>query len=108
MGGPVFYATFRAGCSASDRTKAERFWQEFQERLAKFGLELNADKTRLIVFGRFAARNPKQRGKGKPETFKFSGFTLFCGELTAGAFIVWRITRKKWIFAKLKATKAEL
>jgi RNA-directed DNA polymerase len=51
------------------RTDAERFLKEFQERLAKFGLELHPDKTRLIEFGRFAARNRKQRGEGKPETF---------------------------------------
>ncbi|PYX68728.1 MAG: group II intron reverse transcriptase/maturase, partial [Acidobacteria bacterium] len=29
------------------RTDAERFLQAFRERLAKFGLELHADKTRL-------------------------------------------------------------
>ena len=34
-----------------------------------------ADKTRLIEFGRFAARNRKRRGEGKPETFTFLGFT---------------------------------
>jgi hypothetical protein len=38
------------------RRDAERFLREFRERLAKFGLELHADKTRLIEFGRFAAR----------------------------------------------------
>jgi hypothetical protein len=30
---------------------------QLQERLARFGLSLNASKTRLIEFGRFAARN---------------------------------------------------
>jgi hypothetical protein len=45
------------------RTEAERFLQEFRERLAKFGLELHPDKTRLIEFGRFAARDRKQRGR---------------------------------------------
>jgi len=91
------------------RTEAERFWREFRERLAKFGLELHADKTRLIEFGRFAARDRKQRGKGKPETFTFLGFTHFCGQRKSnGAFIVWRITAKKRMVAKLKALKAEL
>jgi RNA-directed DNA polymerase len=90
------------------RTDAERFLQEFRERLAKFGLELHADKTRLIEFGRFAARDRKQRGEGKPETFTFLGFSHFCGQLTTGAFIVWRITAKKRMVAKLKAIKAEL
>src|SRR5260370_31855973 len=30
------------------RTDAERFLKEFRERLAKFGLEVHPDKTRLI------------------------------------------------------------
>jgi RNA-directed DNA polymerase len=52
------------------RTDAERFQQAFRERLAKFGLELHADKTRLIEFGRFVARDRKQRGEEnqKPST----------------------------------------
>src|SRR6202044_866469 len=56
------------------RTEAERFLREFRERLAKFGLELHPEKTRLIQFGRFAAQNRKERGMGKPETFTFLGF----------------------------------
>src|SRR5262250_1704145 len=90
------------------RTDAERFLREFRERLAKFGLELHADKTRLIEFGRFAVRDRKQRGEGKPETFTLLGFTHLCGQLTNGAFIVWRITAKKRMVAKLKALKEEL
>jgi hypothetical protein len=62
------------------RTDAERFLKEFLERLAKFGLELHPDKTRLIEFGRFAARNRRQRGEGKPETFTFLGLTHYCGQ----------------------------
>jgi group II intron reverse transcriptase/maturase len=37
------------------REDAERFWADLRDRLAKFSLELNAGKTRLIRFGRFAA-----------------------------------------------------
>src|SRR5436309_6004132 len=62
------------------RAEAERFLEEFRERLAKFGLELHAEKTRLIEFGRFAARDRKQRGEGKPETFTFLGFRHYCGK----------------------------
>ncbi len=36
------------------RAEAERFLREFEERLAKFGLEVHPDKTRLVEFGRFA------------------------------------------------------
>jgi group II intron reverse transcriptase/maturase len=91
------------------RTDAERFLKEFRERLAKFGLELHPDKTRLIEFGRFAARDRKARGEGKPETFTFLGFTHYCGQRhKSGTFTVWRITAKKRMVTKLKAIKAEL
>ena len=91
------------------RTEAERFLKEFRERLAKFGLELHPDKTRLIEFGRFAARDRTARGEGKPETFTFLGFTHYCGQRhKSGTFIVGRITAKQRMVAKLKAIKAEL
>ena len=91
------------------RADAVRFLEEFKERLAKFGLELNPDKTRLIEFGRYAARNRKQCGEGKPETFNFLGLTHFCGQRhKTETFTVWRITAKKRMAAKLKAIKAEL
>ncbi len=91
-----------------NRADAKRFLEAFRERLAKFGLEFNAEKTRLIEFGRFAARDRKQRGEGKPETFTFLGFTHFCGQRRNGAFIVWRVTAKKRMVAKLRAIKTEL
>jgi RNA-directed DNA polymerase len=91
------------------RTEAERFLNEFRERLAKFGLELHPEKTRLIQFGRFAAQNRKERGEGKPETFTFLGFTHYCGKRRKdGAFTVWRATAKKRMAAKLLAIKSEL
>ena len=91
------------------RAEAERFLNDFRNRLAQFGLELHPEKTRLIEFGRFAALNRKQRGEGKPETFTFLGFTHYCGKLrSTGAFTVWRETAKKRMVAKLQAIKAEL
>ena len=38
----------------------ERFWADLGESVSRFSLKLNAEKTRLIEFGRFAA----QRSKG--------------------------------------------
>ena len=91
------------------RAEAERFLEEFRERLAKFGLELHLEKTRLIEFGRFAALSREKRGEGKPETFTFLGFTHYCGKRRKdGAFIVWRETAKKRMVAKLQAIKMEL
>jgi RNA-directed DNA polymerase len=83
---------------------AERFLREFGERLTKSGLELHSDRTRRIEFGRFATRNRKQRGEGKPETFTFLGFTHFCGQYSRNeGFIVWRITAKKRMVAKAES-----
>jgi RNA-directed DNA polymerase len=90
------------------RAEAERFLREFQERLAKFGLEIHPEKTRLIEFGRFAEVNRKQRGEGKPETFTFLGFTHYCGRNSKGSFVVWRRTAAKRMRAKLLQLKQEL
>ncbi len=88
------------------REDAERFWADLRDRLAKFGLELNAEKTRLIEFGRFAARNRNARGLGKPETFQFLGFTHVCAKTRkSGRFKLKRITDSKRVRAKLHALK---
>jgi len=90
------------------KTEAERFWKELEERMAKFGLELHPEKTRLLEFGRHAADNQKRRGEGKPETFNFLGFTHICGTTQKGRFAVIRHTiRKRWQ-AKLQEVKTEL
>jgi hypothetical protein len=91
------------------RDDAERFWADLCERLAQFNLELNAGKTRLIEFGRFAARNREARGLGKPETFQFLGFTHVCGKARkSGRFKLKRITDSKRVRAKLRAKRLEM
>jgi len=87
---------------------ARRFWAEFGQRLAKFGLELHPDKTRLIEFGRRAAIDRRRRGLGKPETFDFLGFTHICARTRAGRFWVRRVTIKKRMRAKLAEVKDQL
>jgi group II intron reverse transcriptase/maturase len=90
------------------REDAERFLEQLRERFREFNLELHADKTRLIEFGRYAAENRKQRGDGKPETFDFLGFTHMCGKTRKGKFIVLRQTIRKRIRTKLADIKQEL
>jgi RNA-directed DNA polymerase len=91
------------------RATAERFLQDWRDRLRRFGLELHPDKTRLIEFGRSAADSRKQRGESKPETFDFLGFTHMCGRTRkTGRFIVKRQTIRKRFSAKLKAVREEL
>jgi group II intron reverse transcriptase/maturase len=87
---------------------AQRFLVELRERFARFGLELHPDKTRLIEFGRFAAKNRQARGLGKPETFDFLGFTHICAMMRDGRFWVRRITISKRMRAKLREVKDQL
>ena len=90
------------------QSDAERFKKDLERRLANFGLALNAEKTRLIRFGRFAAQQRAERGLGKPETFDFLGFTHVCGKTKDGRFAVRRRTIKKRLAAKLKEVKTSL
>jgi hypothetical protein len=85
---------------------AERFLMEFRERLLKFGLELHPDKTRRIEFGRFAERDRKRRGEGKPEAFDFLGFTHISGKNRKG-LTVKRKTISKRMRAKLLEIKQQ-
>ena len=88
---------------------ARRFKGELQDRFERFSLELHPEKTRLIRFGRFAARDSRRfDGKRKPETFDFLGFTHYCGINRNGKFQVCRITKRKRLTAKLHEVKVEL
>jgi RNA-directed DNA polymerase len=87
---------------------ARQFLVDLRERIARFSLELAPDKTRLIEFGRFAARNRASRGLGKPETFDFLGFKHCCSKTTNGRFMLKRITIAKRMRAKLHEVKDEL
>jgi RNA-directed DNA polymerase len=87
---------------------ARRFLADLRDRLATFSLELAAEKTRLIEFGRFAARDRARRGLGKPETFDFLGFTHCCARTKNGRFMLKRITIAKRMRRKLHEIKDEL
>ena len=90
------------------RYAAERFLAELRERFARFELALHPDKTRIVEFGRWAERNRRRRGGGKPETFNFLGFTHSCGKARKGWFVVLRQTMRQRWQAKLRTLKDEL
>lgn len=91
-----------------NRRDALQFQQDVTERLKRFNLELHAEKTRLIEFGRYAAANRKAREEGKPETFDFLGFTHICGVTRKGRYTVLRQTMRKKMQRKLQELKEEL
>ena len=90
-------------CCFQYKDDAENFYAALSVRMAKFGLELAYEKTRILEFGRFAAENRKARGEKKPETFSFLGFTFYC--TTDGEKKFFRVkvkTDRKKLISKLK------
>jgi len=77
-------------------------------RLAKFGLELHPDKTRVLRFGRFARKDAGLDGRTRPETFDFLGFTHITGVSRGGAFQLQRRTSRKKRNAKLARLRDEM
>ena len=85
------------------RHEAEQFLADLKARLARFGLALHPDKTRLIEFGRCAIANRRTRGLGKPELFDFLGFTHYCATRRSGSgFVLGRKPVRKRMRAKLR------
>jgi hypothetical protein len=76
------------------REDALRFQDALRNRLGKFGLTLEPSKTKLVEFGRFAQRHAGKRGRKRPETIYFLGFTLYCTRNQKGNFKVGMRTEK--------------
>jgi len=56
------------------RDEAEAFSQTLRERLARFGLNISEEKSRVIEFGRYPWEKA-QRQRKRTATFDFWGFT---------------------------------
>jgi len=80
---------------------AMRFREVLEKRLAKFTLELEPNKTRLVEFGRFASIDTKKEGR-KTETIYFLGFTHFCTRNRNGKFILGRKTERNRLKRSIK------
>lgn len=88
-------------CCFQHEHEAKMFYQALIVRLAKFKLEIAEDKTKIINFGRYAAQFCQARGRNKPDTFDFLGFTHYCGKSQKGKFRVKRRTSRKKYKASL-------
>ena len=73
-------------CGFSHREDAERFYHRLPGRLGKFGLEVAAEKTRILTFGRWQQGNQR---------FSFLGFELYWGKSRDGRPNVKRRTARK-------------
>jgi len=79
------------------RADALRVQTVLRKRLERFGLALEPNKTRLVEFGRFAQRHASKRGRRRPETIYFLGFTLYCTQNRSGNFKVGMRTERSRI-----------
>jgi group II intron reverse transcriptase/maturase len=87
--------------------EAQNFQHQLRERFASFNLELAEDKTRLLLFGRFAAAMRGKHGL-RPETFEFLGLKHVCGVDRSGRFALLRIPSTRSCRKFLARTRAWL
>ena len=66
-----------------------------KERFGRFELDIHPDKTRLIEFGRFALKDRRQRGQGRPETFDFPGLHALLREGQTREIPSWGANRSR-------------
>jgi group II intron reverse transcriptase/maturase len=71
---------------------ARRVWKVLAQRLARYGLRLHPDKTRLVEFRK--PEGEKGIGGSPPSSFDFLGFTHFWGKSRQGYWVVKRKTAK--------------
>jgi len=90
------------------KVDAVRFLADLRHRLEEHALALHPDKTRLIAFGRRTVAAGGATGWGKPETFRFLGFTHISGRNRWGNFLLLRKSRRDRMSATLKAIKEGL
>jgi group II intron reverse transcriptase/maturase len=76
------------------RSDALRVQEALAQRLRRFSLTLEPTKTKLVEFGRFAHRHASKRGRKRPETIYFLGFTLYCTRNRKGNFRIGMRTEK--------------
>lgn len=84
-----------------DEEDAARFAAVLPTRLAKFGLEVATEKTRLFPFGVKFWR----QGKGTTGTFDFLGFSHYLGTSREGSMVVVRLPAKKGVHRFLMGIK---
>ena len=84
-------------CCCQYNSDAERIKEAMSKRLAKYGLRMNEDKTKLVQFSK-----RKQRQGIKQETFDFLGFTFYFGKSRKGFQILKVKTIGKRFSSKLK------
>lgn len=80
---------------------ARRVMKVLPKRLAKYGLEMHPEKTRLVNFKK-PEKNEDRKGNGRPGTFNSLGFTHYWAESRKGRLVIVRRTEKGRMSRSLK------
>ena len=84
---------FVIGCELE--SDAAKIMRTLPKRFARYGLQINEEKTRLVDFRRPRwGYDPRKHGP-KPDTFSFLGFTHYWGNSRKGNWVIKRKTAKK-------------
>ena len=84
---------FIIGCQHEE--DARRIMKVLPQRFAKYGLEVNTEKTKLVDFTRPRCDTGLNGSGGKPGTFSFLGFVYYWGKTFKGGYTVKRKTEGK-------------
>ena len=82
---------------------AKRVLKALEERIPKFGLSLNYEKTRLLPFGRFSFEK-----KEAPGNFQFLGFNIYEAKSRSGKFRIGLKASKERVHRGMVKLKAEV
>jgi RNA-directed DNA polymerase len=93
-----FADDFVVGCEFED--DARRVLEVLAKRLAKYGLSLHPDKTRLVQFRRPPRGKTEAEGNG---TFDFLGFTHYWTRSRRGFWVIKRRTARKRLQRSMRA-----
>lgn len=99
----IRYADDLLVCCESEED-AKEFRESLEQRLAKFGLEISENKTRIVKFGKKEWQQAR-REKRKTESFDFLGFTHYSAKSRNGRPIMGHKTSKISLARKLKEIK---
>ena len=85
---------FVIGCQLE--SDAERIMRALPQRFARYGLEINREKTKRVDFRRPRWGYDPQKHGPKPDTFSFLGFTCYWGKTWKGGHTIkWKTATKR-------------
>jgi len=92
---------FVIGCQ--NEADARRIMEVLPKRFAKYGLEVNTEKTQLVRFAPPPRGSAPTGSQGKPGTFSFLGFVYYWGKTWKGGHTIKRKTEGKRLRRSMQA-----